>query len=264
MSDQWLDREVLITVKAYPNPSAKHFETVCVAGITREEGLVRLYPVGFRSLPEERRFKKYQRVSVRICKHERDRRPESFRPDENSIVLHDVVSSSHRWRERWQWVRPTVGPTMCELRRLQEVESRSLGCIKPRDVDDFIIKPGEPDWSRRKRSAIDQMVLFDPVDTKLEKIPFAFWYRYRCDQPDCPGHEQSVIDWELMELYRNLRDGGAPANAIPNQIRSKFLDELCGRDKDTHFFVGNHSRYPGTFMILGVFWPPRSIQSEMF
>lgn len=28
MNGDWLDREALITVKAYPNPSAKHSETV--------------------------------------------------------------------------------------------------------------------------------------------------------------------------------------------------------------------------------------------
>ncbi len=42
MSEPWLDREALIVVKAYPNPSAKYHETVCVAVTTREEGWVRL------------------------------------------------------------------------------------------------------------------------------------------------------------------------------------------------------------------------------
>ncbi len=85
MTREWVEREALITVKAYPNPSAKYHETVCVAAITKEEGWIRLYPVQFRSLPEEQRFKKYQRVRLRIAKHERDARPESYRLDENSI-----------------------------------------------------------------------------------------------------------------------------------------------------------------------------------
>ena len=49
-------------------------------------------------------------------------------------------------------------------------------------------------------------------------------------------------------------------------IQKKFVGELCAKTKDTHFFVGNHSRFPSTFMVIGVFWPPKSVQHqhEMF
>ena len=59
-----------------------------------------------------------------------------------------------------------------------------------------------------------------------------------------------------MELYRNVRGRCSNVEEIKAKIRQKYFDELCGPEKDTHFFVGNHSRFPGTFMILGVFWPP--------
>jgi hypothetical protein len=87
MTTTWVEREALAVIKAYPNPSAKYHETVCVAAVTREEGWVRLYPVGFRSLPDDKRFKKYQRIQFRMQKHPRDRRPESYRPDELSFQL---------------------------------------------------------------------------------------------------------------------------------------------------------------------------------
>jgi hypothetical protein len=264
MTGEWLEREALVTVKAYPNPSAKHFETVCVAAITAEEGWVRLYPVGFRSLPEAQRFEKYQRIRVRMKKHERDPRPESYRPDERSIELLDKVGTQHGWRERWRWIRPTIGPTMCHLQRLQKAHHRSLGCIKPRDVDRVIIKEADAEWAGRKRAVLDQFVLFDPIETKLEKIPFEFRYRYRCEEPDCHGHTQLIIDWELMELYRKLRSRQATQEEISAKIRERYLGKLCGQNKDTHFFVGNHSLYPSTFMVLGVFWPPKRAQRDLF
>jgi hypothetical protein len=264
MSGEWLDREALVVVKAYPNPSAKHFETVCVAAITREEGWVRLYPVGFRSLPQTQRFKEYQRIRLRMKKHERDRRPESFRPDEQSIELLKEIGRRNGWRERWQWVRPTIGPTMCALQRLQNTHRRSLGCVKAREVHTLIVEEANAEWSGRKQAVVDQLVLFDPVETRLEKIPFVFKYRYRCEEPDCRGHAQSIIDWELMELYRKVRDRGATPAEISAKIRQKFLGELCDKSKDTHFFVGNHSLYPNTFMVLGVFWPPATKQSALF
>ena len=196
-------------------------------------------------------------------KHDKDRRRESFRPDEHSFHLGTVVSPSHQWRERWQWIRPTIGPTMCEFLSNRQSDPRSLGCVKPRDIDRLVVEDGEAEWSGRKKGVVDQLVLFDSVDKKLEKIPYVFKYRYRCEQKDCNGHEQSILDWELMELYRNLKHGGASVGEIMSKIEGKFFDELCGSDKDTHFFVGNHSQYPVTFMVIGVFWPPKSSQATL-
>lgn len=261
---EWLQRELLVTVKAYPNPSAKYSETVCVAGITREEGWVRLHPVGFRSLPEYQRFAKYQRVNLRIKKHESDPREESFRPDEYSIHLGEKLGTKNGWQERWQWIRPTIGPTMCDFLRHRESCPRSLGCIKPRDVDRMVIEEASGEWRGNKKAAIDQLVLFDSVKTKLEKIPYVFKYRYRCEEKDCNGHEQSILDWELMELYRNLKKEGVSSDDILAGIRTKFIGEICRSDKDTHFFVGNHSRFPITFMVIGVFWPPQTPLRELF
>jgi hypothetical protein len=264
MTGEWLEREALVTVKAYPNPSARYFETVCVAAITREEGWVRLYPVGFRSLPEQNRFEKYQRVRLKMQRHNRDRRPESYRPDEDSIEPRGKIGTNDKWRERWRWIKPTLGPSMCELIRLQESQCRSLGCIRPREVDKLIVEEVGDKWVGRKQALIDQLALFDPVETKLQKIPFVFRYHYRCEDRDCSGHNQSIIDWELMEFYRKVRDRGTPREEIPDEIRRRFLGELCGEKKDTYFFVGNHSRYPASFMVLGVFWPPKTAQSVMF
>jgi hypothetical protein len=264
MTDGWLQREALITVKAYPNPSSKYFETVCVAAITAEEGWIRLYPVNFRSLPESQRFRKYQRVRFRMRKHEKDSRPESFRLDEHSIELLDIVESDGDWRERGRWIRPSIGPSMCEVIRLQKETSRSLGCVKPAIVEDLLVEDADPNWSDRKKATMQQIALFDPVDTKLEKIPFVFRYKYRCEDNACRGHSQSIIDWELMELYRKVRDQNLSRDELLKKIRAKYFDELCGPERDTHFFVGNHSLYPASFMVLGVFWPPKAQQQELF
>ena len=58
---------VLITVKAAPNPSEKYGETVCVAGLRLDldaGGWVRLYPVNFRELDSDGKFRKYDVVSL--------------------------------------------------------------------------------------------------------------------------------------------------------------------------------------------------------
>jgi hypothetical protein len=51
---------VLILCKTYPSPSAKYAETSCVAGMTEDGKLIRLYPVPFRLVSDEQQFKKWQ------------------------------------------------------------------------------------------------------------------------------------------------------------------------------------------------------------
>lgn len=83
---------VLITVKASPQPSAKYGDTVCVAGIRLDGGLaewVRLYPVPFRWMSGEHQFKKYDIVTAEIRRATDDQRPESFKPDIDSIEVVD-------------------------------------------------------------------------------------------------------------------------------------------------------------------------------
>ena len=50
---------VLILCKTYPSPSARYVETSCVAGISEAGELMRLYPVPFRLIQDEKQFKKW-------------------------------------------------------------------------------------------------------------------------------------------------------------------------------------------------------------
>lgn len=256
MTRSWLEREALITVKAYPNPSAKHHETVCVAAITKEEGWIRLYPVQFRSMPKAKRFAKYQRIQLRMKKHKKDPRPESYRPQEDSFQLLGVVGSESKWSGRWEWIEPTLSRSMCEITQLQQATGKSLGVFRPKIITDFVIEEADSDWGGKQKAALDQLSLFDERTQRLEKIPFTFRYRYTCDDDGCKGHEQSIIDWEIMELFRKVRERSTDEGEITTKIRQKYFDQICGADRDTYLFVGNHSQYPNTFMVLGVFWPP--------
>lgn len=49
-------------------------------------------------------------------------------------------------------------------------------------------------------------------------------------------------------------DGGATHEEAAAKVKSKFLNELCGEDKNTHFFVGTMLDYP-SWIVLGLFYP---------
>ena len=70
---------ILILCKTYPSPSAKYAETSCVAGMTSDGRLIRLYPVPFRLVADDQQFKKWQWITARLEKARDDHRPESHR-----------------------------------------------------------------------------------------------------------------------------------------------------------------------------------------
>jgi len=60
---------VLVTVKAYPAIGKKSGEAVCVAGVRLDRDVpewIRLFPVGFRDLPRDKQFAKYQVVKLKV------------------------------------------------------------------------------------------------------------------------------------------------------------------------------------------------------
>jgi hypothetical protein len=71
-----------------------------------------------------------------------------------------------------------------------------------------------------------------------------------------------IVDWQLMQLFRKLRLGHDMAACL-RKLRDKWLDELCGPDKDTYFFVGNTLANPTGFLVLGVFWPPKEVSKRL-
>lgn len=251
-------RKVLITVKTYPTPSMKYGETVCVAGVDVVTGeWLRLYPVPFRSLPDYNQFKKYHVVSVTVRKHCQDPRPESYDPDWDSLHVVDWIDTKDAWQTRWQILRPAISRSMCEIQRHQKEKQTSLGCFRPGTVENLLVRDDTGEWSGKQKQALMQLRLFQAAQKPLEKIPLKLTYVYKCSEPGCRGHRQRLLDWEAYQFYRARRAEGRTLAEVKQLLRQKFLGELCGQDKETHFFVGNHSSHFNSFMVLGVFWPPR-------
>ncbi len=257
--NNWETKNILVVVKAYPSLSAKYGETVCVAGITEEGKFVRLYPVSFRDMSYDKWFHKYQWIKLRVQRHSKDSRPESYRPDLENIKLGEFISTTKdpTWSKRRKYVMPLVSNSMCEIIEESKANKRSLGIFKPKQIISFDVTVGEEDWVGKKQAIADQRDLFSQKKSSLEKIPFNFKYSYICDAPDCKGHTQIIIDWEIGQLYRHLRDKKETPDNIIKKIKDKFGGEIISSARDVYFFVGSHSLYRESFMVLGVFWPAK-------
>lgn len=259
--------ELLPLVKAYPALSRTYGEVCCVAGTQMTDAgpmWIRLYPVPFRALEDQQQFRKYQRIRVRVSAHRGDTRPETRRPDRDSIeTVGGPIPSSDGWARRRRWVEPLMVPSMCEVRRRQRRDKTSLAVFRPEQIEDLVIEDRDVEEDKRKmaQAFAAQGNLFGGLDggerqrqlQELEQIPYSFKYRYTCAESECSGHAQSIIDWEIVQFYRQVRH----RDDWRDRLRARWLGELCGADKDAAFFVGNQHLHPHTFMILGVWWPPR-------
>ena len=253
--------KVLITVKTYPIPSAKYDELVCTAGVTESGDFVRLYPINFRDLPFSQQYKKYQWIEVMAEKHQgRDVRKESYRPDSDTIQIigEPIKSNPGNWGNRARYALAKKASSMEELRDQREADRTSLGVFKPRIVHDLEISADDPEWKDSFKEALRQVRLWDDRTVSKEpprKVPFKFRYRFECDDPRCNGHRMMIEDWEVGALFWKLVDNGHSHEAAADKVKDKFLGELCGPDKNTHFFVGTILAHPKTWVVIGVFYP---------
>jgi hypothetical protein len=134
-------RRVRILVKAFPQPSTKHEETVCCAGVTEDsQELLRLFPIRYRRLPKADQFDRYDLVEMTTTKATSDARPESYRVDEDSIHL---VESGKKLSDEAKvrlWT-PFIAPSIGVLLEENKTRGRSLGIIRPQPTSlKFLIK----------------------------------------------------------------------------------------------------------------------------
>lgn len=253
-------KNIFITVKTYPHPSNTYGELVCTAGIDEAGNFIRLYPLRYRRMSGEEQFAKYQWVSVEIEKSQRDSRPESFYAAQSTLTPLAKVDS---WKDRRELVLGNRAlTTMCELTKETCRLNRSLAIVKPEKILDFTAEPDAPDWSPEQSEALRQKLLWDTGQVKpLKKVPYKFYYHYKCQDSNCTGHKQSVYDWELHVLCLKMLEQNQDSKIALGKVRQAFFDKICAPKFDMHFFVGTHNQYPA-WMILGTFYPPHLFPPE--
>lgn len=249
----------------YPHPSRGYQELVCTAGITESLEWVRLYPIDYRYRPRQQQFHKYQWIEVCLDPHARsnDNRKESRHPDLESIrVLGEPMTTRNNWAERRALIDKMPHYTVKQLKALHESDKVSLGVVRPTRVLDLEIREADREWKPEWQSLFNQMTLFGPPQKSLRKIPYSFHYKFECEDSEKP-HTAMCEDWELGMLFLNESARLGSEEAAAESVKRKFLGELCRDDKDTRFFMGTFFPY-NTWLVLGVFWPPKIRQPSLF
>jgi hypothetical protein len=263
-------RRFLIWGKTAPELSMKYFETVCTGAVLEDGKPIRLYPIPFRYLDDEGKFKKYQWITARIGKSTFDTRPESYRIDCESIEASKIIRpDKEEWAARQEIVFSDMGwqfSSVEELSAAQVASKQSIGVVTPREIVSVTIEPRSRDEEctfevkkqrvRERHKDESEGVFDDFVPDELKKLEFVknrIHVKWICGSG--ATHDMQIMDWEVIELQRKTDDASA---------LSKVKEIL---DLDTHsprFFLGNLKAHPTRFTIVGLWYPKKSNAISLF
>lgn len=252
---------------------------MCTAGILKDGSWVRIYPLPFRKLDFERRYKKYQWIELPIRKNTSDIRPESYQVEglNNIRIIGEPVSTKKSWEHRRQIIfnAAQIHNDLNKLIDLANQNLLSLATFKPTKLISFDHEQTDRDWDEEKLKILEnkakQYHLFQTVEEVkkefmiVKKLPYKFFYRFS----DVNGKESRLMieDWEIGALYWNCIEStaGDEEQAL-EKVKQKYWDDFC--KKDLHLFLGTtkefHGRSWNPFVIVGVFPPPHQKQPTLF
>ena len=272
--------KVFIVVKTYPTISQKYIETVCTAGFREDGSWIRLYPIPFRFLQKEQRYKKYQWIEAELVRNDKyDPRPESYRIHNVDDVkpLGEIISpgSNGQWEERRKLVLEgkKIYTNTKELISLARENKLSLAIFKADEIVKFIVEPIAPKDLQKSQKKVNEVLhqlkqgnLFSQQDLEdyktMPMIPYTFSYQFKDDT----GKESTlrILDWEIFQLYLNCCKNSDEQTAIA-KVSRKYTDFV--NNKDLYLFLGTtlewHKRGKNPFVIIGIFYPPQITQPSL-
>lgn len=263
---------VLITVKTYPLPSRSYTELVCTAGLIDGEKWIRIYPVSFRLLIENQKYPKYSWIGLNLRRKTDDFRPESYSPKlgvDEPINVYEQIGTVDCWAARKSFILKEVFTSMNELICLAKDpnQRKSLGTLKPSRIVDFVWEEDERNWKKEWKDQLSQLNMFElptlgGYKKLIQKLPYKFYYRF-FSEGDVEPRKMMIEDWEIGALYWKClyKTDGNEAAAL-ELVKQKYLEEFG--EKDLYLFVGTTKRFhniaPNPFVIIGVFYPPKTQQ----
>lgn len=237
-------------VKAFPQPSQKHEETVCCAGITEDnQALLRLYPIRYRRLPKDEQFDRFDLVEMTITKAT-DPRPESYRVDEGSIHLLECGKRLSNTNKLRLWT-PFIAPSLKALMAENADSNRSLGIIKPDPGSlRFVIKEAtqsEQNDQQVAKMLFEQASLLEDPLKPLKQPKYSFSYHYTCaDHP----YKHQIHDWEVQAAFNHYMRRYKTEEKALEMMRQEYGQNIPQRN--LHFIMGTMAAHPRTFIVIGL------------
>ncbi len=267
-------KRVFILVKTYPTISEKYSELVCTAGVLDDGSWIRLYPMPFRLLNDEQKYPKYSWVEMEAERNFSDFRPESYRPNTNTLVVEPKPRKAN-WNERQQIIfknTPVYTNLAALIAEAKSPSRTSLAIFKPTRILDLVIEPDSREWNQKKLESLQwqtkQLDLFKTIEELeeefrvVQKIPYKFSYSFEDDTGK--KSKLMIVDWEIGMLYLNCLKRTNDETLAVAKVKEKYYDYFLNRD--LYFFLGTTLKYhnfaANPFIIIGVYYPPMPQESK--
>lgn len=272
-------KKVLITVTTYPLPSRSYDELVCTAGVLENGNWIRIYPVPLSFLLDLKgsgkvNNVKYTWIELDLTKRTDDFRPESFSPqhyDFRDLKLHNRLDTKSNWQLRKDICLQKVYTNLTQLIEDSKAPSNiSLASFKPTEITGFEIEEDEREWKDEWKELRKQGDLFateNNPEILIPKLPYKFFYRFTDDAGK--SSRLMIEDWEIGALYWNcLRSAEGNEKIALEKVREQYESNFI-QNKDIYFFLGttrewHMRRAKNPFVIIGVFYPKKETQTQLF
>jgi hypothetical protein len=244
----------VVLVKATPQASESHGETVCVAALDEYGSWHRLYPVNFQDLRENQRFGRWDVIefSWRLPEVSKDRRAESKRITQESVRIGGKLKPTERQRY--------LEKALVQGERAEYDAGRSLALIRPTAPKFHYRARSLEEIGRVKRGYDDirrSPDLFGTTDiVPREPSPFEFYYQYK----DADGkHDKRCHDWETERTFLKWRDLYGEESAL-REMQRVFGEEYP--ERGMALAMGTHGQRNWQWMIIGVIRLDKSDQAS--
>lgn len=245
---------VTILVKASPQPSNAHIETVCCAGIDADGTWKRLFPIRFRQLSDDQSFKRWSIVEFEHSRPRSDNRIESCRVHEESIRVSGMVKSKSEQSS-------IVENATLASEKEAILNGASLALIRPQNVRFKWKRRSSRDLVKAKQnfeSKAKQSSFLDKELAAFEPCPFKFTMSY--NDADGP-HKKECGDWETSAAFYNLSKKYEEAEVLQHLERT-YVETYV--QKGIVFALGNMAKRPQTWQLLGIFPAEETQQGSLF
>lgn len=260
-------RKILIVAKTYPTRSRKYKELVCTAGVDEEGNWYRIYPIPTKSLKEYEGLPKYTWIDAEITKDSSDNRPESHKINISSVQKLNSIDTKQNWQHRKDILfKSKIYKDLTKIIRLaNDDNSLSLCLFKPSKFLNIYFETKEIkefDEKEKKEFTNANLNLFEDESCSVEfnampQIPYSIKMVFE----DIHGKQSkmNILDWEISQLYLNLRNRGDSDREIKQKIKEKLSGFM--NDRDLYLCLGTmkmmHGWTSNPFTIIGLFYPPK-------
>lgn len=209
--------ECFILIKAQPHRSSKYFETVCCAGVGRDQTWRRQYPVPFRILADAQKFKRWNWIRYQFTRSRDDPRLESQKVIPETLEVVGEIKKN----ERASFLEPLVRASFAEADSKRE----SLTLIRPQSftLQAFAKSADEIARETLKHSELaNQLSMLDATAKPLTPCPMRFVAKWRDQDGKDRTHE--CDDWETAAAFARFERAYGRTQAI-EALKGKYEDE---------------------------------------